>query len=609
MTLLESRGTPNAPLIPAIQAMPSPKLEHAQPPSCCHDRPRHRHVVVAAFAASAALVLGCSPPAAEFDLIVRGGHVLDGTGSPARRADVGIVGDRIQAVEPLGDRRARAYVEAAGRVVAPGFIDTQGQSGRAALVDGGLESHLRQGITSEIIGEASTPALWQADAADLEILRQRGVPFDWSGFAAWLERLGQRGIALNLGSLVPLNQVRAIVVGMDQRAPSLDELSRMRAMVGEAMQQGAFGLSSALIYPPGSFADTEEIVELARVAAAYGGIYVSHIRGETDRLPAAIDEALAIGRDADLPVVIFHLKVASRSQWGSMPAILETLTRARASGVRVSATQYPYTVAGTSLDACLPDWVLEGGSAAALARLRRPDVRRRVVREIEGGHDGWENFLRSAGFDGVTIASVPAGADASVVGQTLAGIAAAQGRDPWDVFFDLLVTHDLQVSALYALMHDDDVRAALRVPWITIGTDSAAQTDAPDQPGRPHPRGFGTFPRVLGRYVRDERVLALPEAVHKMTSVAARQMGIAHRGELRPGLFADVVVFDAATVIDRATFDAPRQYPTGIDAVVVNGVVALADGQPTGVRAGRPLAGPGAAPRAVTTPAPGGASR
>ncbi len=535
--------------------------------------------------------------------------MLDGTGAPAVPADVGVVGDRIMAVGDLSGHDAHAAVDAAGRVVSPGFIDTQGQSGRALLIDGAADSHVRQGITSEIIGEASTPALWRADAADLDVLRQHGVAFDWAGVGGFLDKLASVRPAINLGTLVPVNQVRANVLGLADRTPTPLEAATMRGIVETAMQEGAFGLSSALIYPPGSFVATSELIDLARVVAPYGGRYVTHIRGETDRLPLAVDEAIRIGREADVPVVIYHLKVASRRRWGTMAAMVDTIASARAEGVDVSATQYPYTVAGTGLDACLPDWVLEGGTARALGRLRQPAVQRRIRREIEQGHDGWENFLRSAGFDGVTIASVPADGDPTVVGQTLASIASRDGRDPWAVFFDLLVQHRLRVSALYALMDDEDVRVAMQQPWVSIGSDSAAQTDAPGQAGRPHPRGFGTFPRVLGRYVRDEGVLSLPAAIHKMTGFAAAQMGLHDRGLLRPGAFADIVVFDPKTVADRATFDEPRQYPRGIETVIVNGVVTIAGGQPTGARAGRPLYGSGftGAPRAPHTP-PGGTS-
>lgn len=571
-------------------------------------RPAVALVVLGVAGSCAAGGAGCGGRPPVFDVIVRGGRVIDGTGTPGIVADVGVVGDRIAAVGDLAGEIAHTAIDAAGRVVAPGFIDTQGQSGRALLIDGGAESHVLQGITSEIIGEATTPALWRADTADLDDLRTHGVAFDWTGFAGFLQKVEASRPAINLGSLVPVNQVRGHVVGLVNRPPTDLETDVMRRMVATAMQEGAFGLSSALIYPPGSFVSTSELVDLARTVAPYGGRYVTHIRGETDRLPVALDEAIRIGRDAAVPVVVFHLKVASRRQWGSMPAIIETMARARAAGVDVSATQYPYTVAGTGLDACLPDWVLDGGTGQAMARLRQPRVQQRIRREIEQGHDGWENFLRSAGFDGITIASVPPEGDVSVVGQTLAALASRQGRDPWDVFFDLLLTHRLRVSALYALMDEGDVRVAMKQPWVSIGTDSSAQTDAPGQSGRPHPRGFGSFPRVLGRYVREQNVLTLPEAIHKMTGVAAGQMGVRERGQLRAGFYADIVVFDPSTVQDRATFEEPRQYPRGIETVIVNGVVTVARGTPTGARAGRPLYGPGTRVGQIPGAPPGGTS-
>lgn len=540
--------------------------------------------------------------APQFDALLVGGLVLDGTGSPARRADVAIEGDRIAAIGDLGDRTARTRIEVVGQVVAPGFIDTQGQSARTLLEDGSGASHILQGITSEIVGEASTPALWMPESADRELLDRLGVRFDWTGFAGFLRKLATRGITVNIGSLAPLNQLRADVVGMAQRAAHPEELQMMQQRLDRAMQDGAFGLSSALIYPPGSYASTEEIVALARTAAGHGGRYVSHVRGESDRIESAIDEAMAIGESARIPVVIYHLKVATRTRWGSMPAIVQRIEAARRRGLDVSATAYPYPVAGTSLGASLPDWVHEGGERAMLRRLTTPAMRARIRREIEQGHDGWENFLKSAGFAGVTISDVKAGGDTSVVGLTLEAIARGQGRSPWDVFFDLLIAHDGRVAALYALMHEDDVREVLRQPWVSIGSDSSAQpAEGPLAVGRPHPRGFGSFPRVLGHYVRDEQLVPLPEAVRRMTSHAASQMGIRERGELRPGWYADVVVFDPARVRDLATFDRPRQYPEGVHVVIVNGVVTVRDGALTGRRGGRALLGPGVAPTRETS--------
>lgn len=552
--------------------------------------------------AMVAMLTSCRTVPAEFDLVLRGGLVLDGTGTPAMRADVGVKGDRIAALGDLAGRTADTSIDVSGRVVAPGFIDTQGQSGRTLLEDGAGASHILQGITSEVIGEGSTPALWLPESADLPLLRRLGMDFDWAGVSGFLDRLASRGITVNVGSLAPLNQLRVDVIGMAQRAARPEELEAMRRRLDEAMREGAFGLSSALIYPPGSYASTEEIVALARTAAVHGGRYVTHIRGESDRLATAIDEAISIAERADIPVVIYHLKIATRAQWKTMPQVVRRIEQARARGLDVSATAYPYPVAGTSLGASLPDWVHEGGERAMLRRLADPRQRARIRREIERGHDGWENFLRSAGFEGVTIADVKAGGDTSVIGLSLAEIARRQSRSPWDVFFDLLIAHDGRVAALYALMHEDDVREVLRQRWVSIGSDSSAQPAAgPLAVGRPHPRGFGTFPRVLGRYVREERLIPLPEAIRRMTSFAAEQMGITERGQIRPGWYADLVVFDPATIRDRATFDLPRQYPEGVHVVVVNGVVTVRDGVLTGRRAGRPLLGPGVIPSRRTS--------
>ena len=541
-----------------------------------------------------ALLSSCQTTPPEFDLIVRGGMVLDGTGSPAMRADVGVQGDRITVIGDLDLRTAATTLDATGRVVAPGFIDTQGQSGRLLLEDGAGASHILQGITSEIIGESSTPALWVPASADVQFLNRLGISFDWSGVGGFLSRLASRGITVNVGSLAPLNQLRVDVIGTTRRAARPEELEEMRRRLDNAMREGAFGLSSALIYPPGSYASTEEIVALARTAAIHGGRYVTHVRGEGDRIESAIDEAVHVGREADIPVVIYHLKVATRSRWKTMPAIVARIAQARTNGVDVSATAYPYPIAGTSLRASLPDWVQDGGETAMIRRLGDPVQRARIRRDIEQGHDGWENLLRSAGFEGVTISDVKDGGDTSVIGLTLAEIARRRQQPEWDTFFDLLIAHEGRVAALYALMHEDDVREVLRQPWVTIGTDSSAQpAEGPLAVGRPHPRGFGSFPRVLGRYVRDQQLVALPEMIRRMTSGAADQMGIRERGQVRPGWHADLVVFDPARIRDTATFDRPRQYPEGVEAVVVNGVVTVRKGLLTGKRAGQPLLGPG----------------
>jgi N-acyl-D-aspartate/D-glutamate deacylase len=545
--------------------------------------------------AVACSVIACDAPA-PYDLIVRGGSVIDGTGSAARRADIGIKGDRIRGIGDLSAERAGRVIDATGLTVAPGFIDVQGQSGTTLLADGNAESHLRQGITTEVIGEGGSPAFWTPPTVDSNALRTLGVSVDWTDFDGYFSRLRQRGITINLATLVPATMVRERHIGLVNRAPTADELARMEAMVDQAMRDGALGLSSALIYPPGSFAKTEELVALARVAARHGGIYVTHVRGESFNLFNALDEALAIGRDANIPVVIFHLKVAARANWGRMGEVVAKLSAA-APAVRVSATMYPYTAGGTGLAATLPLWVQEGGRDQMLARLNDPTVRARARKEIETTIDGWENLILSAGFDGIQIASVPPTVDQSIVGRRISEIAAARNQDPWDTYFALLIATEGRAGALYHMMSEEDVKTGLKWPLVTIGTDSSAlRTEGVLARGSPHPRAYGTFPRVLGRYVRDQKVLGLPEAIRRMTSAAAEQFGIRDRGRISTDDFADLVIFDATTVQDTATYEKPHAYPTGILHVIVNGVPVLDPDGLTGARPGRAVYGPGRTP-------------
>jgi N-acyl-D-aspartate/D-glutamate deacylase len=523
--------------------------------------------------------------------------VIDGSGQPARQADVGISGDRIVSIGDLSAARAGRVIDATGLVVAPGFIDVQGQSGTTLLADGNGESHLRQGITSEIIGEGGSPAFWTADMADSEALAPFGVVFDWTGFKGYFERLRQRGIAINLGTFVPATTVRRAIVGLDNRAPTADELQRMEAMVDQAMRDGAFGLSSALIYVPGSFAKTDELVALAKVASKHKGIYISHIRGESFNLFNAIDEAIGIGREASLPVVIFHLKVAAKANWGRMSEALAKIDAANAAGTVVSATMYPYTAGGTGLAATLPLWVQEGGREKMIARLNDPATRARAREEIETKLDGWENLLKAATFEGIQIASVPKEFDHSVLGKRITEIAAERKRDPWDVYFQLLIDSGGRIGALYHMMSEADVTTGLKSRRVTIGTDSSAlRAEGALAQGSPHPRSYGTFPRILGKYVRTDHALELPDAVRRMTAAAAQQIGIKDRGTIVKGAYADLVLFNPATVNDNATYEKPHQYPTGIEHVIVNGVPVLDPKGLTGARPGRPLYGPALTP-------------
>ncbi|HXG89859.1 MAG TPA: D-aminoacylase [Vicinamibacterales bacterium] len=551
-------------------------------------------VLAASVGLAVAFVSGCDAPAPTFDLIVRGGRVFDGTGADATRSDVGIRGDRIVALGDLSRESAGREINATGLAVSPGFIDVQGQSGTTLLADGHGESHLRQGITTEIIGEGSSPAFWTSKTADAEGLRPFGITFDWTGFDGYFQKLQQQGIALNLGTLIPATAVRREIIGLDNRDPSPEELSRMEAMVDQAMRDGALGLSSALIYPPGSFAKTSELVALAKIAARHRGIYVSHVRGESFNLLAALDEAIQIGREGGLPVVIFHLKVAARQNWGRMGDVIAKLNGATLSGVRVQATMYPYTAGGTGLAATLPLWVQEGGREKMLARLKDPAIRSRAQREIEGTIDGWENLVLASGFEGIQIASVPASADQSLVGKRLSEIAAARNQSPLQTLFDILAETDGRAGALYHMMSEDDVKNGLRWGGTSIGSDSSAvRPDGPLGRGAPHPRAYGSFPRVLGKYVREDQVLTLPDAIRRMTSLPAAQFGIQGRGTIQQGVIADLVIFDPTTVRDTATYQAPHQYPEGIRHVIVNGVPVLDPQGLSGARPGRAVYGRG----------------
>ncbi len=537
---------------------------------------------------------GCGPAGPTFDLVVRGGEVIDGQGSPRVKADIGVSGDRIVALGDLSQATATTVVDATGRIVSPGFIDVQGQSGTTLLIDGSGESHLRQGITSEIIGEGDSPAFWTARTASPEALIRAGTQVDWTSFDEYFQRLTAARIALNVGTLIPATLVRSEVIGLDNRAPTPEELGRMEQMVEKAMEDGAFGLASALIYMPGSFAKTEELVALARVAGKRRGVYVTHIRGESFNLFNALDEAIRIGKEGDLPVVIYHLKVGAKANWGRMGEALRKISDAVAAGQKVSATMYPYAAGGTRLAAVLPLWVQEGGTEAMLARLADPAQRARIRKEVETTMDGWENLLMASTFAGVQIASVPSDYDQAVVGQRLSEIAAARKADAWDVLFDIVSGTKGRAGALFHMMSDADVRTGLSAPFVSIGTDSAAiRAEGPLAQGQPHPRAYGTFPRVLGKYVRDDRALGLEDAVRRMTGLAAAQFAIRDRGVVREGAYADLVVFDPATVVDTATYEAPHQYPRGIDYVIVNGQVAVTPAGVTGTRAGRPLYGPG----------------
>jgi dihydroorotase/N-acyl-D-amino-acid deacylase len=523
---------------------------------------------------------------------------VDGTGAPWVRADVGITGDAIEAIGALGREHARAVIDATDMVVAPGFIDMLGQSEFALLVDSRAASKIYQGVTTEITGEGySIAPLTDAMAEDARPGYDHfGLSLDFRMLAEYFRRIETRARpALNIGTFVGAGGVRAYVMGLEDRPATAADLLQMRDLVGQAMRQGALGLSTSLQYVPGRFASTDELVALAEVAAANGGIYITHQRSESAAIDRSLDEVFAIAGRARIPAEIWHLKTAYRPNWGRMPAVLQRIEAARARGLDVTADIYPYTRASNGLDACLPLWVREGGIEPMLARLRDPAQRERIKREMDDPNaTAWENQWHGAGGgDGVMLASVLNPELRPFEGMTLTEIGRRMGKDPRDALMDLVIDDRGESDCILAIMDEQDVRAALIHPLVAIGTDSAAKAeDGPLAESKSHPRGWGSFPRILGHYVRDQRLLPLEEAVRKMTSRAAARVGLHDRGIIRPGFKADVTVFDPATIRDVATFDDPNHYAVGVRHVIVNGRPVLTDGRMTAERPGQILRGP-----------------
>ncbi len=487
----------------------------------------------------------------EYDLVILNGTLVDGSGSPGYQADVGVRGDRIVKIGDLRKARAARTIDAERKVVAPGFIDMLGQSELLGLAVPYVPSKIHQGITTEITGEGESiaplnDALIRSMQPTLDHYKLR---VDWRTLGEYFHRFRRTGMAVNLGAFVGATQVREYVLDSENCAPTPEELNRMKALVASAMKDGALGLSTALIYSPAIYAKTDELIALAKVAAEYGGIYATHLRNEGDQIGPALDEAFRIGREAKIGVEIWHLKVAGKDMWGKMPEILRKIEAARAAGVDVQADQYPYTAAATSLAASLPPWDHEGGTEKMIERLKDKKIRERIKREMPMRSANWES--------------------------------------EW-------YEDNAQTGAIYFSMDEDDVKAALQKPWVAVDCDYGASNPTgilADE--MPHPRAYGTFPRILGKYVREEKMLPLEIAIQKMTSTAAARVGLKERGLIKEGYFADITVFDPRTVADKATFENPHQFPVGIDYVVVNGQVEINRGRQTNVLAGRPLLGPG----------------
>src|SRR5215204_3656237 len=543
------------------------------------------------------MLLTHSQSAPQYDLLIRNGRIVDGSGRAGYVSDVAVKGDRIAAIGNLSEATAARTIDAQGLVIAPGFIDMLGQSETYLLIDPRAMSKVMMGVTTEITGEGESiaPINERQIKEQADFLRRFNLTIDWRTLDEYFKRLEKQGMGVNLGTFVGATQVREYVIGYDDRPPTAAELEQMKKLVADAMRDGALGLSTSLQYVPARFAKTDELIELAKVARQYGGIYATHQRSEANTIDASLDEVFEIAQKAQIPVEIWHLKTAYKKNWGRMSHVLARIKQARDQGLDVTADIYPYIAGSTSLSACLPPWAQEGGVDKMLTRLRDPETRQRLKKEISQDQTEWENiFLGSGGPSGVLIGSVVNRELESLQGKRISEIAAEQKKDPLDTVFDLILADHGQTGAIYFMMSEADMRAAMKSPFVSFCTDSGSRaTDGPLGGSKSHPRGWGSYPRILGRYVRDEKLLSLETAIHKMTGAPAARVALRDRGLIKEGMFADVTIFDPAKVIDRATFESPNQYPIGIEYVLVNGKISVEKGQRTSALAGRVLRGPG----------------
>jgi N-acyl-D-amino-acid deacylase len=531
-----------------------------------------------------------------FDVLIRGGTVYDGTGKAPRPADVGIRGDKIVLIGDLSTAFAKVVVDARGLAVAPGFINMLSWSCDSLLADGRGQSEIRQGVTTQIMGEGNSwgpvndaiKKRMKADQTDIK------YDIEWNTLGDYLYFLQRKGVSQNVASFLGAATVREYVIGLENKKPTAEQMEQMRKLVEREMRDGALGIGSALEYAPAYYADTEELIEMCKVAAKYKGKYITHMRSEGVRLLEGIDEAIRICRAAGIPTEIYHLKAAGKANWKKMDEAIAKIEAARREGLTLTADMYGYTAGAAQLSACIPPWAMEGGEIVMRRRLRDTDVRKRIIDDIRNKTD-WPNFYANAGSaDNVLLIGFRKDELKPLQGKTLAEVAKMRNKDPLEVLLDLLVEDDSAISTAYFITAEENIRKLMPLPWISFGSDEAAQ--APEGvflKAMPHPRAYGNFARVLGKYVREEKLLSLEEAIRKMTSLPATNMGLDRRGKLEGGYFADVVVFDPKTIIDRATYDKPHQYAIGVKHVLVNGVQVLKDGEHTDAKPGRALWGPG----------------
>jgi len=546
--------------------------------------------------ATLALAPACSP-APEYDLVIRGGTLYDGSGGPGYVGDLAISGDAIAALGDLGGATGSEEIDATGMAVAPGFINLMSWATETMIQDGRAMSDLLQGVTLEVMGEGNSMGPIPDSLKEWAKDQQGDIKYEieWTTLGEYLDFLVEKGVSPNVASFMGATTARVNVLGFEDRIPSDHELDLMRGLVEEAMQEGALGLASALIYAPGAYAQTPELIALAEAAGAHGGIYISHLRSEGNQLLEAFEEFLTIAREAEVPAEIYHLKAAGEENWPKMDEVIQRVEEARAQGLRITADMYTYTAGATGLDAAMPPWAQEGGPEAWYERLRDPELRPRIAREMVTPTDEWENLMLAAGgAENVLLVGFKQDSLKYLTGKTLGEVSEMRGTPPEVTAMDLVGMDESRVGTVYFIMSEENVRKKMGLGWVSFCSDAGAPaTEGIFLESNPHPRAYGSFARVLGKYVRDEKVIPLGEAVRRLSALPAENLGIRQRGRLEPGFFADVVVFDPAEVTDNATFQEPHQYATGVVHVLVNGAPVVKDGKHTGAKPGRVVRGPG----------------
>src|ERR1700719_2084814 len=534
---------------------------------------------------------------ADFDVIIKGGLVYDGTGGEPQHVDVAIRGDRIVGIGDFASAHANTIVDAHGLAVAPGFINMLSWSTESLIQDGRSQSEIRQGVTTEIMGEGESMGPLNDRMKARIVHEQTDIKFEikWNTLAEYLHYLEQRGISCNVASFLGATTVREYVIGLEDKQPTPEQLDQMRELVRKEMEAGALGIGTSLIYPPAFYAKTDELIELCKVAAKYQGKYISHMRSEGNRLLEALDELIRISREAGIPAEVYHIKAAGQQNWSKTDSLLSRIEAARKEGLKITANMYTYTAAGTGLDACLPPWTEDGGYPALFKRLRDPATRAKIAAQVKTPTDEWENcYLEAGSPDHILLVGFKSDKLKPLTGKSLAEVAKMRGKDPVETIMELIAEDESGIDTIYFVMSEENIKKEIKKPWISFGSDEASQ--APEGnfiKSNCHPRAYGNFARVLGKYVREEKVLTLPQAIRKLSGLPATNLGLDHRGSLKEGMFADVVVFDPATIADRATFDQPHQYAEGMKHVFVNGIQVIKEGEHTDAKPGRALWGPG----------------